>query len=184
MMKNNLEDFIQQNRTLFDEKEPPVGHFERFQKRMDEQDKGGSSRGVIRILPWLMAAASIVLLFFVYTGNMRQINNAGIELAEVSSEMKETQGFFEATIRKEIAQIEKAKNPENQKIIEDGFQQLDKLEENYKKLTLELKESGENKRVIFAMITNFQQRIEVLQTILLQLEELEDFNQKNEINKV
>jgi hypothetical protein len=115
---------------------------------------------------------------------MRQINNAGIELAEVSSEMKETQGFFEATIRKEIAQIEKAKNPENQKIIEDGFQQLDKLEENYKKLTLELKESGENKRVIFAMITNFQQRIEVLQTILLQLEELEDFNQKNEINKV
>ena len=79
MMKNNLEDFIQQNRALFDEKEPPVGHFERFQKRMDEQDKGGSSRGVIRILPWLMAAASIVLLFFVYTGNMRQINNAGIE---------------------------------------------------------------------------------------------------------
>ena len=51
-------------------------------------------------------------------------------------------------------------------------------------MTLELKESGENKRVIFAMITNFQQRIEVLQTILLQLEELEDFNQKNEINKV
>lgn len=183
-MKNNLEDFIQQNRALFDEKEPPVGHFERFQKRIEEQGKGGSSsRGVIRILPWLMAAASIALLFFVYTGNVGQSKNAGRELAEVSPEMKETQGFFESTIRKEIAQIEKAKNPENQKIIDDGFQQLNKLEENYKKLTLELKESGENKRVIFAMITNFQQRIEVLQTILLQLEELEDFNQKNEFNK-
>ncbi|MFD1316665.1 DUF4179 domain-containing protein [Namhaeicola litoreus] len=182
-MKNNLEDFIQQNRALFDREEPPVGHFERFQNRLDKPTKGGSFKGVIKILPWLMAAASILLLVFVSTLNINDTKNAGVELAEVSPEMKETQGFFESTIRKEIALIEKAKNPENQKIIEDGFEQLNKLEENYQKLTLELKESGENKRVIFAMITNFQQRIEVLQTILLQLEELENFSKETELNK-
>jgi hypothetical protein len=183
-MKNNLEDFIQQNRALFDREEPPVGHFERFQKRLDEPAKGGSFRGVVKFFPWFMAAASILLLLFVSTIKINETNKAGIELAQISPELKETQGFFESTIRKEIAQIESAKNPENQKIIEDGFTQMKKLEENYQKLTLELKESGENKRVIFAMITNFQQRIDVLQTILLQLEELENFNKKNELNKV
>ena len=63
---------------------------------------------------------------------------------------------------------------ENTRIIDDAFKQLEILEANYQKLTLELKESGADKRVIHAMITNFQNRLFVLQNLMDRLEELED----------
>ncbi len=49
---------------------------------------------------------------------------------------------------------------------------MNKLEENYILLTVELEKSNEDKRIIYAMISNYQQRIEVLQTLLQQLDEI------------
>ena len=63
---------------------------------------------------------------------------------------------------------------ENTRIIDDAFKQLEILEANYQKLTLELKESGADKRVIHAMITNFQKRLYVLENLMDRLEELEN----------
>ena len=64
---------------------------------------------------------------------------------------------------------------ENKIIIEDAFVQLNILEKNYQKLTLELKESNEDKRVIYAMIANFQKRLEILQNLVDQLEDFKSY---------
>ena len=90
---------------------------------------------------------------------------------------KKPQNFYLASIHKEIEEIKSQQTPENQKIIEDAFDQLKILELSYQKLTVELKESSEDKRVIYAMITNFQKRLEVLQNLMLQLEEFENYNE-------
>ncbi|MDZ7612796.1 MAG: DUF4179 domain-containing protein [Flavobacteriaceae bacterium] len=182
-MKNNFEDFIEKNRELFDVQEPEAGHFERFKEKLEAVKPVQGKGRLISLLPWLMAAASVLLLI---TISFAAINGKkGSELADISPEMKETQGFFESTIVKEMASIQKIKTPENEKIIEDGLQQMNKLEVNYEILKQELKLSGQDKRVIYAMISNFQQRIEILQNIMLQLEELEEINkQKVKINNV
>ena len=182
-MKSNFEEFIEKNRELFDVQEPEAGHFERFREKLDTAKPGQGKGRIISFLPWLLAAASVLLLI---TISLTAINSKkGSELADISPEMKETQGFFESTIIKEMAGIQKIKTPENTKIIEDGLQQMKKLEVNYEILKQELKQSGQDKRVIYAMISNFQQRIEILQTIMLQLEELEEINkQKLKINNV
>ena len=101
----------------------------------------------------------------------------GLELADVSPKMEETQNFYLATIHKEIKQIESEKTPENQIIIDDAFVQLEMLEKAYQNLTLELKESNQDKRVIYAMISNFQQRLEVLQNLMDRLEEFKSYNE-------
>jgi len=108
-------------------------------------------------------------------GNYNQ-NSAGqgIELADVSPKMEETENFYLATIQKEVNEIKSKRTTANQKIIDDAFIQLELLETNYRKLTLELKESNADKRVIYAMITNFQSRLQVLQNLMDQLEEFEE----------
>ncbi len=99
-----------------------------------------------------------------------------MELAEISPEMEETQSFFMASIQKEVENINLKRDDSNSKIIDDAFAQLKTLEQNYKELTMALEDTAEDKRIIYAMINNFQQRIEVLQNLLEQLEEINNIN--------
>ena len=173
-MENNMEDFFRKNRQEFDMAEPNIGHFERFQAKLEKGDQSSQKRGGT---PWyILAVAASVLLFFGYwMGNYNQsAADTGIDLADVSPKMEETQNFYLASIQKEIQEIKNRKNTANQKIIDDAFKQLELLETNYQKLTLELKESNADKRVIYAMITNFQSRLQVLENLMNQLEEFEE----------
>ena len=172
-MKNTIEDFFKNNKEEFDVNEPNVGHFERFQAKLEKVDEAPKKKGGA---PWyILAVAASVLLFFGYwMGNYNQNSvNMGIDLADVSPQMEETQNFYLATIQKEVEEINSKKTTANQKIIDDSFKQLELLETNYRKLTLELKESNADKRVIYAMITNFQNRLQILQNLMDQLDEFE-----------
>ena len=52
----------------------------------------------------------------------------------------------------------------------------------YEKLKLDLTSSGEDKRVIYAMITNFQNRIDLLENVLEQIEEIKQLKNSNNEN--
>ena len=177
-MKRDLEQRILELQEEFDFAEPNVGHFERFQAKLKKEKKTKSKTSWL----WLSVAAMVLLAFGFMLGNLN--TQKGIQLADVSPKMQETQNFYLASIQQEIELVKAKQTPENQKIIEDSFAQLTILEKKYEVLTLELKESNEDKRVIFAMISNFQTRIEVLQNLLLQLEEFQSFEQNIPENKI
>ena len=172
-MDDNFENIFKGDKSKFDLVEPNIGHFNRFEKKLNAQNNKQSTAAKTP-WHWLAIAASVILFFGYWLGN--QNNNTGLELAAVSPKMEETQNFYLSTIHKEIEQIKKQETPENQIIIDDAFAQLDLLEKDYKKLTFELKESNVDKRVIFAMISNFQKRVEVLQNLVDQLESLQNYN--------
>lgn len=170
-MKNNFEHIFKKN---FDTSEPTIGHFERFEKILT------ASKAIekpIKHIPktwsWLIVAASITLIFGFWLG--QNSTNDRLELADVSPKMEETQNYFTSLIRVEIEKINTQKSEENRQLIKDAFQRINTLETQYSKLTLALKESNEDQRVIFAMISNFQQRIEVLQNLLVQLSTLKQY---------
>lgn len=148
----------------FDLSEPTIGHFERFEKRLEKT--------TIKYNPktwkWLVVAASITLIFGLWIGQHQ--NSEGLQLADISPEMEETQSYFSSVIKTEIENINIQKSSENKQLIDDTFIRLENLEKQYQQLTFELKESGEDRRVVFAMITNFQQRIEILQDLLEHIE--------------
>lgn len=169
-MRTDLEKYFKENQGNFDLFEPDAGHFERFRSKLEEGDRDRKGRSGFSY--YLMAiAASVLLVFGYWLGNYN--SSSGLELADVSPEMEETQNFYVSTIRKEMELIKEKRTDTNARIIDDAFRQLDILETNYQKLTLELRESGADKRVIHAMITNFQNRLYVLQNLLDQLEELD-----------
>ncbi len=173
-MQDKLEKIFKELENQFDVEEPNIGHFSRFEAKLN---KGKKSNFLFKLWPLIAVAASVFLIFGVWLGT--SFSTKGMELAKVSSEMGETQNFFVSTIEKELAMIEKERNPNTEKLINDGLQQLNKLEKEYMALTLVLKESTEDKRIIYAMIANFQQRIEVLQSLLTQIEDVKQLKTLN-----
>lgn len=169
-MKDKLEQRFQELKDQFDTEEPSVGHFNRFETKLNNEFKSRTKWNP-RSWVWLAIAASVALLIGIWFGGYSA--KQGLELADVSPQMEETQNFFVSTIKQEIESINLKRTDENQQIIEDAFKQLNKLEENYHLLTIELEKSNEDKRIIYAMISNYQQRIEVLQTLLQQLDEIQ-----------
>ncbi|MDY7395598.1 hypothetical protein UMM65_10120 [Aureibaculum sp. 2210JD6-5] len=177
--KDKLEEKFLELRDQFDTEEPEVGHFLRFEERLAKQ-KPEKPKWNPTTWKWLAVAASIALIFSIGFNTFKP-EPKGLELADVSPEMQETQSFFVSTIQNELKQVASKRNADNKEVIDDALAQLDILEKEYESLKVELKTSNEDNRVIYAMIANFQQRIEVLQFLLQQIDEIEQLKiQQNE----
>lgn len=166
-MKDHLDIKFKELENKFDLEEPSIGHFDRFEARLNTR-KSNPRSNIITFISAISIAASVMLFVGIWIGS--EYSNKGMELAGISTEMQETQSYFVNTIHKELETIENERDSTNEKVINDGLAQLNKLETQYTSLTLELKESTSDKRIIYAMISNFQQRIDVLQSILIQIE--------------
>jgi hypothetical protein len=185
MENKELNDFF---RDLdFDIADPPVGHQERFLEKLEKRKfKPGSSKGKLRMLwmPILAVAASLLILFLLtanLTGLQISINKG--DLAGISPEMKETQEFYTSLIKTELTRLNEAKSPETELVVSDALKQLEKLDLEYLNLKKDLVKSGKDKRVIFAMVSNLQQRIDVLNNVLLRIENINELkNPSNENN--
>ncbi len=175
-MKDNLENRFKNLENQFDIEEPTIGHFDRFEAKLNSP-KSSSRNKVFKFISAIAIAASIILFVGVWIG--ASFSNKGMELAGISTEMEETQSYFVNTIHKELESIENERTGDTEKIINDGLNQLKRLENKYNELTLELKESNEDKRIIYAMISNFQRRIDVLQSLLIQIENVKQLKSKD-----
>jgi len=98
-------------------------------------------------------------------------------LENVYTELSKTQAFFTSTIHNELKKINKKRTPEKKELIDDAMKQLKILENDYESLKKDLTESGDDKRVIYAMISNFQSRINVLQHVMERIEDVKQIKQ-------
>ena len=65
-------------------------------------------------------------------------------------------------------------------MIEDALLEMERLEKDYELLKIEIRKNGENKQIVFAMITNMQTRISFIKQVFEQVEQLN--SQSNENN--
>jgi hypothetical protein len=177
MKENNLKTIFENLRPEFDVEEPNAGHEKRFLTKL-----GNQNREVITLSrptsnywkPFLSIAASVILLVTVVIGINK--SNEPNDLASVSPEMAKTEHFFKTTISAEIEKLNNELTPEYQDLIVDALFQIEILEQNYNKQKHDLTVSGNDARVISAMISNFQDRINILTNVLNQIEELKTHN--------
>lgn len=179
-MNNQFEKYFIDKKDQFDIKEPSLGHFNRFEQKL----KNSKHVKIRKIKQWSMltAAASILLLIGLSIGF--NLSNNAIELADVSPKMEETQNYFTSVIVQELEKVNAQKTTYNQQVISDALKQLNILEEDYIKLTYELRESHEDQRIVYAMINNFQQRIQLLETLLNQLDNINQIKSESYENNV
>jgi len=184
MKKDNIDHLFGRLENEFDMDLPNSGHQNRFLEKLKQQDTiaDNNTPKTSYWKPFLAVAASIILCICIVT-MMQQQKPELKGLASVSPELSRTQDFFTLAIQNELAILEAERSPETEELINDALKQLHVLESDYKKLKKDLTESGDDKRVVYAMISNFQNRIDVLEHVLENIEEVKSFkNNKSNHN--
>ncbi|MBU2930006.1 hypothetical protein [Winogradskyella psychrotolerans] len=183
MKKDSLDSLFDNLKDQFDIETPQHNHEQRFLEKLKANDTTSTEikkQPGFNWKPFLAIAASIVICFGLFTTLQQQPKE--YDLASVSPEMSETQDFFTITIENELKKLNKERSPLTDQIINDALVQIQQLETDYQKLKTDLTESGKNQRVIYAMISNFQTRIDILNTVLEQIEIVKQFKSNSNEN--
>lgn len=181
MKDDKLHQLFEKHQNDFDVETPSYGHKNRFLEKLNAQRNelifGENEPKKNLWKPFIGIAASLLLCATVaFSFNN---TNTAKELAQVSPEMAKTQSFFTSVITEELDKVNSERTLETEAIIQDALKRMKTLENQYDLLKTDLNESGNDNRVIHAMIENFGNRINVLQTVLEKIETIKTFKQKN-----
>lgn len=168
--KDNIDELFSRLEGSFDLEETPEGHQKRFMDRLQALERRSEPKSYKWWKP-LSVAASIAILLTLGFFNMNNMEGVS-DLASISPEMERTQSFFITTINQEIEKLKSFEDADSQKLVDDALKSLEVLEQNFERLKLDLAQSGNDKRVVAAMIANFQSRIEILEQVLITIDEI------------
>ncbi len=153
----------------------PEGHQQRFLDKLNaEQPKQ-------KRLGFLLRIASVIVVVLAL-GSFLVVKQANIKktgLATVSPKMAETESFFIATINNELKKLKNQENAQTKEIVEDALLQIKQLEKDYSLLESDLLQSNNDKRIVFALISNLQNRIDLLQEVLQTLSDIKTINKQS-----
>ena len=156
----------------WDFENPESGHEKRFLEKLKVAKPKKRNWIPLSLVASLFLSFGVMLYFY---SNFQQ------EEIQLSPQVQETQDYFSSVIQSELKNLKEQKNPMTTVLITDALHEMEKLETDYEKLKKEIAKNGENKQVVFAMITNMQTRISFLQQVMEQVEQLNNFNtDKNE----
>lgn len=182
MKKDNLEDFINQNRDSFEVHEP---NEELWEKIVINEPKK------ISFTKYISWAAAVVIIFFISyfvhdfiskPNNNSKNNFAGntkFEDCVIPDDVSETEAYYvsQVNLRMEELHHYSQNDPEIVKDIEFDFNELDSI---YIELKNDLCDDVANEEVIEAMIENYMTKLEILEEILFQLKSINENNNKDE----
>ncbi|RZJ66616.1 MAG: anti-sigma factor [Flavobacterium sp.] len=166
---DSIESLFTQLEGQWDIYEPSRGHSERF---LDKQSRKTQK---VRWFPMSIAASILLAVgWFTFINN----NNPGRQqqIAEMSSQTRETDSVFTAIIKYEMQRIKQKNSPINQQIIKDALAQLEEMDADYEKIKTDLAKGGESQQLIHALVSNLKTQISFLENILDKIEQNEQLN--------
>jgi len=185
-MNDELERLILNNRSSFQENEPPKGHFERFEAKLQKTSKPS---GKINFRPILKIAAIVV--FALLAVNQVRISffpekQATLSLGSISDEYREVEFYYTNAIQLGMKQWDKLKNEgfiseSEQEMMQKEQEEFDLL---YQKLLEDLKTNPDDERVINAMLEYYQSRMNVITLIINKLQEVKQQKYQNHETKI
>ena len=106
----SLKNFIKENRSVFDDKEPAEGHFKRFEERLDSLKSGKQSKRTLRIrlITGFSAAASVLLIIMaaVWFHSSPKTGKTGLTEQADKTEFSVTNQFYAEQMNEKIALIQ------------------------------------------------------------------------------
>lgn len=169
------------------------GHENRFMSKLEQEMPKG--RNTNRFL-WLSIAASALVVFGIgfYLFSMKSdgldpnleketVNtedgnqdHVTISLGDLSPDLKKIEDFYVANINLQLSDLEF--NSDSKELVDGYMARLSELDNEYKRLNVELNEIGPNDNTVSALISNLQLRLQLLQRLKTKLNQLK--SSKNE----
>jgi hypothetical protein len=177
---DELKSLIEQNRALFDTAEPSGGHLERFEmmlkahetKKLRVDFKTLLRVAVVTVLVTL--SGLYITEHFIWNPASKQNNQA--------YEFHEAQQYYNNQVDMkidEIKDLDQQMKPEQKEML---LKELNEIDELYVNLQKELKARPGDPRLIQAMVHHYQMKIDVLNRIINNLNNVEQLNTQNHEN--
>lgn len=178
-MKDNLENFILENRQAFDDAKPRRGLWQAIE--LELEPKKEQKRVLLPIWRYAGIAAAVVIL--IGTGMLigLKMNNTpsdAIAMDELFPEYSEVEQYYKSEVSEKFTQLTRYNYDP---VINEDLQQLD---QNYQELKEELSKApkGAEEQIINAMIKNYQTKLSILERVLdrIQSTNQEQLNSEND----
>ena len=180
-MKDNLEQFIQDNRQEFDREIPSLKVWAAIDKELNtdpEEKPVGKTRSMWRYA-WIAASVAFLLASGAFIGIQMTGGQSEIaSLSDVSTEYEEMEVYYQKQIQEKVALLARY---DDQTVTKD----LEQVDEFMKELQQELKEApkGNEEKIINAMIDNYQTKVNILERVLERIQSSNRKNLKSEENE-
>ncbi|KPL14722.1 MAG: hypothetical protein AMS23_10690 [Bacteroides sp. SM1_62] len=176
---NNLEKHIIASRQKFDSQEPSSGHMERFEQKLLRRQ----TRSLFARIPYAVKAAAVLLLvalssILIYEqARIYYQNQRVISLRDISQEFGEAEFYYTTLIHSKYQEIDRLDidDPKQKEVLMSELDEMDKL---FHSLQKDFQANPTDERVINAMISHYQLKLEIMSQIIKQLEEV------NKVNKI
>ena len=176
---NKLEKQIKANRQRFDNQEPPAGHMVRFEQKLQRRQ----SRSPFSRIPYAVKAAAVIALvalssILIYEqARLYYQNNRVLSLRDISNELGEAEFYYTSLINTKYREIDRLNinDPKQKEMLMVELEEMDRL---FHSLQKDFQANPKDERVINAMISHYQLKLEVMSQIIKQLEEVNQVNKK------
>lgn len=186
----NIEDFIKDNKRLFDDETPGWGHEEKFMQLLNEQSRQKSANQFSRINTWLQVAAAILIVAGFTLGIISALSKSGNQTQQAESQLPkeviEMENYYASLTEKKLNQIETlaGSGPEAVKVTNQLKTEIKNINQNSNALKAEYKKGTHDERLVNAIKNNYRILSGLLDKVVEQLgRSNEDSNSSNHQNK-
>jgi hypothetical protein len=161
---SDLKKYLEENRNIFDDKEPLDGHFERFEEKLNRFDAEKKRKQTFkaRLVARYSAAASILLILATAIWLFKSPEK---ETEPNISEFMETEMFYQTQMNGQIAAIlcklDKADDETRNQLAKD----LQTLEEDNIVFLEEIRNQTNEELAIYYLVEHYNAKLETLQSI-------------------
>ncbi|WP_299107583.1 hypothetical protein [uncultured Winogradskyella sp.] len=184
-MKQDIRD-LYKNESTNEAVKMSEGHQLRFLQKLEKelpeaQDKSPKSSNIFTLFN---VAASVVVLLGLSFGAFQVFQDSKVEtdpvevvdteiksLGDVSPDFKRVEDYYLASINLELSKVQLT--PENKELFDGYVARLKELNDEYKRLTIELNENGPNEATLDALIENLKYRLKLVMRLK---DKLNEFN--------
>ena len=171
---DRLEKLINENREFFDSQEPEIGHFARFEQKLEQNispEKKSLSRGMV-----LRIAATIVLLLtvsiFLFDFSHIRLDKENMTPSGFTGELQEAINYYGISAEDQLGQFNKLAccGQDSKKLQSIAATELDALDESTRELEQVLRKNPDDDRVHSAVIRNQQMKETILKNMIQKMQ--------------
>lgn len=166
---DQLERLIIESRDEIQNDLPHEGHFERFEMKLSAKKE----RKIVKLLAYAASVAAIAVIFFSVLTPERTSGNE-FTLSDISAQYADVENYYTNTIDKQTQKVETLVQQEtNRHEMQELLDELKESDKTYEQLCADLKATPNDQRVINALIIYYQNKLEIINKILGELENQE-----------